>query len=63
MRGSMRALSAEVIRESRQGRFPSDHYFVSATVAAGTSESSGEHPAGGGVRQAAPPTRGLRGIS
>ncbi|NLF39687.1 endonuclease/exonuclease/phosphatase family protein [bacterium] len=32
VRGSFRAVAAHVITESRQGRFPSDHYFVSADV-------------------------------
>jgi endonuclease/exonuclease/phosphatase family metal-dependent hydrolase len=31
MRGSLKARHAEVIRDSRDGRFPSDHYFVSVT--------------------------------
>ena len=29
----MKALAADVIRDSRNGRYPSDHYFVSAVVA------------------------------
>ncbi len=32
MRGRTQAVEAEVIRDSRDGQFPSDHYFVSATV-------------------------------
>jgi endonuclease/exonuclease/phosphatase family metal-dependent hydrolase len=32
VRPGARTLAAEVIREGRNGRFPSDHYFVSATV-------------------------------
>jgi endonuclease/exonuclease/phosphatase family metal-dependent hydrolase len=32
VRGNLRTLGAEVITESREGRFPSDHYFVSATL-------------------------------
>jgi endonuclease/exonuclease/phosphatase family metal-dependent hydrolase len=32
-RGAAKPLAAEVIRDSRNGRYPSDHYFVSATVA------------------------------
>jgi endonuclease/exonuclease/phosphatase family metal-dependent hydrolase len=32
-RGAVKVLGAEVIRESRNGRYPSDHYFVSAVVA------------------------------
>jgi endonuclease/exonuclease/phosphatase family metal-dependent hydrolase len=32
MRGSLKAQQAEVIRHSRDGKFPSDHYFVSATL-------------------------------
>jgi len=31
-RGGMRATAAEIVRDSRDGRFPSDHYFVSADV-------------------------------
>jgi endonuclease/exonuclease/phosphatase family metal-dependent hydrolase len=32
-RGAVKVLAAEVIRDSRNGRYPSDHYFVSAVVA------------------------------
>ena len=32
MRGAVNARHAEIIDDSREGRFPSDHYFVSATV-------------------------------
>ena len=32
-RGEVKALAAEVIRDGRNGRYPSDHYFVSAVVA------------------------------
>ena len=32
-RGPVKALAAEVIRDSRNGHYPSDHYFVSAMVA------------------------------
>ena len=32
-RGPVKPLAAEIIRDSRNGRYPSDHYFVSATVA------------------------------
>ena len=32
MRGTLKAVDAQVITDSRDGRFPSDHYFVSATV-------------------------------
>ncbi|HCE45430.1 MAG TPA: endonuclease [Lentisphaeria bacterium] len=32
MRGKIRATDAEVIKDCRNGKFPSDHYFVSATV-------------------------------
>ncbi len=31
-RGAVKPLAAEVIREGRNGRYPSDHYFVSAEV-------------------------------
>ena len=31
MRGKLKTSQAKVIRDSRDGRFPSDHYFVSAT--------------------------------
>ncbi|HOX55651.1 MAG TPA: endonuclease/exonuclease/phosphatase family protein [Candidatus Paceibacterota bacterium] len=31
-RGPVKPLSAQVIRDGRNGRFPSDHYFVSAVV-------------------------------
>jgi hypothetical protein len=33
MRGALVARSAEIIRTSRGGRYPSDHYFVSGTFA------------------------------
>jgi endonuclease/exonuclease/phosphatase family metal-dependent hydrolase len=32
VKGAMKAVAAEVIKDSRDGRFPSDHYFVSATL-------------------------------
>ncbi|MFC1479068.1 endonuclease/exonuclease/phosphatase family protein [Planctomycetota bacterium] len=32
MRGGFKAVNAEVIKDSREGKFPSDHYFVSADV-------------------------------
>ena len=32
-RGPVNPLAAEIIRDSRNGRYPSDHYFVSAVVA------------------------------
>jgi endonuclease/exonuclease/phosphatase family metal-dependent hydrolase len=32
-RGPVKALAAEVIRDSRNGHYPSDHYFMSAVVA------------------------------
>ena len=32
-RGAVKVLGAEVIRDSRNGHYPSDHYFVSAEVA------------------------------
>lgn len=32
-RGAVRTLAAAVVRDDEGGRFPSDHYFVSATVA------------------------------
>ncbi|MBN1916358.1 MAG: endonuclease/exonuclease/phosphatase family protein [Verrucomicrobia bacterium] len=31
-RGNVRVLDAEIIRDSHEGRYPSDHYFVSATL-------------------------------
>lgn len=31
-RGDLRVVGAEVVRDSRDGRFPSDHYFVSCDV-------------------------------
>jgi endonuclease/exonuclease/phosphatase family metal-dependent hydrolase len=31
-RGATRVVGAAIIRDSRDGRFPSDHYFVSADV-------------------------------
>ena len=34
-RGRVRTLDAAVIQDSRDGRFPSDHYFVSAILALG----------------------------
>ncbi len=34
-RGAVRTLAAEVIRDGRNGRFPSDHYFISAEVMLG----------------------------
>jgi len=33
IRGNIRATEAEIITESRDGHYPSDHYFVSATLA------------------------------
>jgi len=41
-RGNVRVLDAAVIRDSRKGRFPSDHYFVSATVVVGGSKPPGK---------------------
>ncbi|MBI3948363.1 MAG: endonuclease/exonuclease/phosphatase family protein [Armatimonadetes bacterium] len=35
-RGGIRAVDAEIIRRSVGGKFPSDHYFVSATLSLGT---------------------------
>jgi endonuclease/exonuclease/phosphatase family metal-dependent hydrolase len=32
VRGAVSARRAEIVRDSRDGRFPSDHYFVSADV-------------------------------
>ena len=32
MRGKLRATAATVIKDAVDGRFPSDHYFVSATL-------------------------------
>lgn len=34
-RGAVRTVAAEIIRDSRAGRYPSDHYFVSARVTLG----------------------------
>ena len=34
-RGHVRARAAEIITTERDGRFPSDHYFVSAQVELG----------------------------
>lgn len=31
-RGPVKVLNAEIIRDSRNGRYPSDHYFISAEV-------------------------------
>jgi len=31
-RGPVKTLTAEIIRDSRDGRYPSDHYFISAEV-------------------------------
>ena len=31
-RGDVKTLAAEIIRDGRDGRYPSDHYFLSATV-------------------------------
>jgi endonuclease/exonuclease/phosphatase family metal-dependent hydrolase len=33
VRGSARAIEAELVTDSRAGRFPSDHYFVTADLA------------------------------
>ena len=41
VRGHARPLAAEVVRDSREGRFPSDHYFVSADVAIQESGGNG----------------------
>lgn len=32
VRGSVRVLDAEIVRDSEGGRYPSDHYFVGATI-------------------------------
>ena len=34
-RGPVKTLSAEIIRDGRDGRYPSDHYFISAEVTLG----------------------------
>lgn len=34
-RGAVKAVAAEIIRDGRDGRYPSDHYFVSAEVTLG----------------------------
>jgi endonuclease/exonuclease/phosphatase family metal-dependent hydrolase len=45
MRGGMDAIGARVITDSINGRFPSDHYFVSATVITQESDDNGEQGA------------------
>ncbi len=47
MRGRMKAIDAEVITDSISGKFPSDHYFVSATVVAQEPGNDGEQEAEG----------------
>ena len=34
-RGAVKALASEIIRDGRDGRYPSDHYFISAEVTLG----------------------------
>lgn len=41
MRGRMKAIDVEVVTDSINGRFPSDHYFVSATLSAEESGNNG----------------------
>lgn len=36
LRGPLRAVSAEVVRDAEGGRFPSDHYFLEAVLEAAT---------------------------
>ena len=45
MRGRMKAITAEIITDSTEGRFPSDHYFVSAAVIAQKPGDNGEQGA------------------
>jgi len=42
MRGRLRAIAAEIVTDSVERRFPSDHYFVSATVVAEELDNNGE---------------------
>ena len=42
VRGQLQAIDAEIVRDSVEERFPSDHYFVSATVIAQEPDSNGE---------------------
>ncbi len=42
VRGKMKAIDAEVITDSIDGKFPSDHYFVSATFGVDETENHGE---------------------
>ena len=35
IRGGLKATSATIIRDGRNGKFPSDHYFLSAEVSIG----------------------------
>ncbi|MGR8999889.1 MAG: endonuclease/exonuclease/phosphatase family protein [Gammaproteobacteria bacterium] len=46
MRGNLTVTDAEIIRTSVSGAYPSDHYFVSATLAEGK-PGGGEHPVAG----------------
>lgn len=41
VKGKLRIREAEVIRDSSDGRFPSDHYFISATLEVGVSRQNG----------------------
>ncbi len=45
-RGTLAVLGAEIIRDSENGRFPSDHYFVSAVVADSRNGASEGGPPG-----------------
>ena len=40
MRGRLQAIQAEIVTDSVEESFPSDHYFVSATVTAQEPDSN-----------------------
>ena len=43
VRGGLKVVEAEVVKDSRNGKFPSDHYFVSATIDPANANNHGEH--------------------
>ena len=54
VRGEMKAIDAEVITDSMDGRFPSDHYFVGATISVEETRNHGKPKDGQLSSEAAP---------
>ena len=54
MRGQLQAIDAEIVMDSVGGRFPSDHYFVRATVIVQEPDNSGEQVHRGKTQESAP---------